>query len=203
MQANFMFGIDTDRGAEPIELTKEFIRRLPLVWPTPNIPTPFGNTPLYEKYLAEDRILRVLPFAFYYNPYLAITLKHYDPLEYYDHNIDLRETIVDVSLWMKRLATKSRSIIRFVNGLRNFELRITLKEYRIIRNLLRTDAHFRAFHEGRSNVLPEFYNHRFEERLGRYAHLISRAERVPVFDAPKTQPASLDKSLQSVLPPYN
>ncbi len=30
--------------SESVELTKEFIRRLPDVWPTINIPTPFGGT---------------------------------------------------------------------------------------------------------------------------------------------------------------
>ena len=72
IQANIMVGTETDCGDEPIELTKEFIRRLFNIWPTINIPTPFGGCPLYEHYLAEGRVLRAMPFAFYYNPYLVI-----------------------------------------------------------------------------------------------------------------------------------
>ena len=93
LQANFLFGAEVDRGREPVDLTKEFIRELPAVWPTINIPTPFGGTPLQEAYLAEDRILEQMPFAFYYNPYLAITLKHYDPVDYYDHLIVMHEVL--------------------------------------------------------------------------------------------------------------
>jgi hypothetical protein len=38
-----------------VELTKEFMRRLPFVWPTINIRTPFGGTLLYERCLTEGR----------------------------------------------------------------------------------------------------------------------------------------------------
>ncbi|MDP2949422.1 MAG: radical SAM protein, partial [Chloroflexota bacterium] len=51
VQANFVFGLDVDEGEEPVELTKEFMERCPFVWPTINIPTPFGGTPLYDRYL--------------------------------------------------------------------------------------------------------------------------------------------------------
>src|SRR5262249_1171747 len=48
LQANFIFGLDTDQGNEPIELTKEFMTRTPFVWPALNIPVPYGSTPLYD-----------------------------------------------------------------------------------------------------------------------------------------------------------
>jgi hypothetical protein len=68
VQANFLFGGDTDCGEEPVTLTKEFIAQLPEVWPTMNIPTPFGGTPLYDQLYREGRILSSLPFAFYSIP---------------------------------------------------------------------------------------------------------------------------------------
>ena len=80
LQANFIFGLDTDRGDEPVELTKEFMDRTPFVWPTINIPVPFGGTPLHDNLLAAGRVLTAMPFAFYYTPYLVTTLKHYDPV---------------------------------------------------------------------------------------------------------------------------
>jgi len=43
------------------------------------------------------------------------------------------------------------------------------------------DGEMRTFHEGRSNQLPEFYHQCFEKRLGRFAGLISRSDRIPVF----------------------
>ena len=89
LQANFMFGTDVDEGEEPVELTKEFIRRTPFVWPTINIPVPFGGTPLYETHLAEDRILKSMPFSFYYLPFRVTTLKNYDPIEYYEKLVEI------------------------------------------------------------------------------------------------------------------
>jgi hypothetical protein len=184
LQANFLFGSDTDRGEEPVGLTKEFIRRLPLAFPAVNIPTPFGSTPLYDKYMAEGRILKSLPFAFYYNPYLAITLKNYGPLEYYDHLIDIYSVASSNAMLTRRLLTGTHFPVRFVHALRTFGLREDLAELRRLRTLLASDAQFRAFHEGRSYTLPEFYHWRFEQRLGVYAELVSRGERIPVLGEP-------------------
>ena len=89
LQANFIFGLDVDEGDEPAELTKEFMRRTPFVWPVINIPAPFGGTPLYETYLEQSRILRAMPLAFYYSPYLVTTLKNYSPVDYYKQLIDM------------------------------------------------------------------------------------------------------------------
>ena len=48
--------------------------------------------------------------------------------------------------------------------------------------MLRDDARFRAFHEGRSTALPEFYRHRYERMLGQYSAVLSPADRVPDLD---------------------
>ena len=184
LQGNILFGTDGDRGAEPAELTKEFIRRLPFVWPTVNIPTPFGGTPLCDAYLAEGRILKSMPFAFYYTPYLVTTLRHYRPSEYYDRLIDIYAVMASNGMLASRLLSDSRPVIRFVYALRTFSIRQDLAEFRRIRAMLDADSRFSAFHEGRSDVLPEFYHRRFEQRLGRYAELISRAERSPVLEEP-------------------
>jgi hypothetical protein len=154
------------------------------VWPTINIPTPFGGTPLYENCLADDRILKKIPFAFYYNPYLVIQLANYHPIEYYEHLIDISSLVCSKGMLMRRVRTQSRPAIRFVHGLRALSVRQDLEEYRRIRTLLTTDAQFRAFHEGRSDVLPEFYHWQFERRLGHYAELLTREERMPYHHEP-------------------
>lgn len=188
LQANLLFGGDSDRGSEPVELTKEFVERLPEVWPTINIPSPFGGTPLYDRLYRDGRILRSMPFAFYYNPYLAITPKHYDPLSYYDHLIDIHEVITSNGMLLRRLRTGARRIVRFVHALRTLATRTELAAFRGIRAQLRSDAQFRAFHEGRSQTLPESYHRLFERRLGRYASLLSREARIPVLEPPAEIP---------------
>jgi hypothetical protein len=59
-------------------------------------------------------------------------------------------------------------------------------QLRRIRSMLVADTGFRAFHEGRSDVVPEYYHRQFEARLGRFAGLISRADRTPVHEASTT-----------------
>ena len=184
IQANMLFGGDCDQGDAPVELTKAFIERLPEVWPTINIPSPFGGTPLYDRLYREGRILRAMPFAFYYNPYLAITPKHYDPETYYRHLIDIHETITSNRMLVRRLTTKVSPVVRFVHSLRTLATRDELAAFRSIGAKLQSDLQFRAFHEGRSQVLPEYYHQLFEQRLGRYASLVSREARIPVLEAP-------------------
>ena len=63
LQGNFMFGLDTDSGRVPVELTKAFMDRTPFVWPAFNIPMPFGGTPLTSQLLAQDRVRSPCPSA--------------------------------------------------------------------------------------------------------------------------------------------
>jgi radical SAM superfamily enzyme YgiQ (UPF0313 family) len=182
LQANFMFGTDADRGEEPVELTKEFVRRLPFVWPTVNVPTPFGKTPLYDRYLAEGRILRAMPFTFYYTPFLVTTLRHYDPLDYYARLEDLYTVMTSNELLWRRLRTRESAGIRFLHAVRTFGMRQDLETFRTLRALLRSDPRFRAFHDGRSAALPHFYHHEYARKLGRYASLLSPDDRTPVLE---------------------
>lgn len=186
LQANFLFGTDEDMGSEPADLTAEFIQRLPFVWPNVNIPTPYGGTPLFEQYLAEGRILRNMPLACYCAPYLTTTLKNYEPVEYYDLLVQIMEAAT--SLWpiVRRVSARNPFLIRLAHLSQSLSYRTQLAEMRDIRDRLRRDRHFRDFHNSRAVPLPEFYHHRFEQRLGRYAELLDRRDRVPVLRAEST-----------------
>jgi len=61
--------------------------------------------------------------------------------------------------------------------------RAQVAELRRVLRRLETDRPFRAFHEGKSVPRPGFDHRRFERRLGRFAGLVSRADRVPVLEA--------------------
>ena len=183
LQANFIFGNDSDNGNTPVELTKEFIRRLPYVWPAMNIPTPFAGTPFFHQLYVENRILRALPLSFYYRPFLVIKLKNYSALEFYDHLIDLYALITSSMMIGKRILARSAPEIKVIYTVRAFHLRQELAQLRRIRDILIKDAAMRDFHEGRSNQLPEVYHRCFEERLGYFARLISRTDRIPILPA--------------------
>jgi len=190
LQVNFMFGTDADKGKEPVELTKAFIRQVPFVWPTTNIPTPFGGTPLFQSYLQDGRILSSMPFSFYYTPYLVTTLKNYDPLDYYEKLIEIYEVATSGKMLMQRVLSTPKLGLKTLHTLRTLVFRGQLSELRRIRDCLRTDREFRDFHEGNTNKLPEFYRRCYKQGLGPYAELITEAEMSPVLE-PVSSPKSL------------
>ncbi|NQW24573.1 MAG: radical SAM protein [SAR202 cluster bacterium] len=179
LQVNLMFGLDTDIGNEPIELSKEFMSLTPFAWPVLNIPVPFGGTPLHDQYLEENRVLEAMPFSFYYFPYLVTTLKNYDPVSYYQGMLDMLLHYSNRRFLWQRLGTTSSQSLRLLHIVRTLRAKEGIGQFRRILNMLTTDKQFREFHEGGSTELPEFYHHEFERLLGRYATLISREERVP------------------------
>jgi radical SAM superfamily enzyme YgiQ (UPF0313 family) len=184
IQANLIFGLDGDQGSAPIELTKEFMRRAPFVWPAMNIPVPFGGTPLFSQYRAEGRILENMPFGFYLAPYLVLVLKHYNPLEYYSQLIDLFSFWSSPGMLAKRVRAAAGPTFRVGTALHQIDWRTTLGEFRRIRDLLATDRQFRAFHERESDMLPAFYSDRYDRLLGKYAPLLSTDDRRPVLPPP-------------------
>ena len=179
LQANFIFGLDTDVGNEPIELTKEFMTRTPFVWPALNIPVPYGGTPLYERLGEERRVLTSMPFTFYYAPHLVMTVKNYDPVTYYEKLIELLEHCSSRQMLKQRLKSTTRGAVKIIHWTRTASTKACIRTYRNILQMLRSDREFRTFHEGRSPVLPEFYHRIYERTLGTYAELMSRRDRMP------------------------
>ena len=131
-----------------------------------------------------------MPFSFYYTPFLVTTMPHYSPVEYYDKLIDLYSTMTSNAMLARRFTKESTLGFSLLNALRTFAMRQELVALRLLRKMLATDPEFRAFHEGRSRSLPEFYHHRYEQKLGRYANLMSRAERIPELEKPASAPTS-------------
>ncbi len=192
LQANFMFGLDTDAGDEPVELTKRFMDRTPFTWPTINIPVPFGGTPLHDELTAQGRILASMPFSFYYAPYLVTTLKHYDPISYYEKLAELYVHAAAPEMLRRRMGTTTRRSIRWIHRARAAAFRSDIGSFRGILAMLRTDAQFRAFHEGRDTTLPEYYQRLGDRMLGRrYATLLSRTERTPDLTPAPTAPSHI------------
>jgi radical SAM superfamily enzyme YgiQ (UPF0313 family) len=179
LQANFIFGLDTDKGDEPVRLTKEFMARCPFVWPVVNIPVPYGGTPLFDDYLANERILTSMPFAFYYAPFLVTTLKHYDPVTYYERLIELSSYATSPEMLRRRVGSTSNKLVQRIHWVRTLSLRAQTRTYRRILKNLRRDSQLRSFHEGRSDALPRLYQVEYERALRPYSALLSTTDRVP------------------------
>jgi len=184
LQANFIFGSDVDRGDEPVRMTQEFIRQVPYVWPTINIPVPFGRTPLYDSYRADGRILTALPFSFYYMPHLVTTLKHYEPIDYYGKLIQIYSSANSLGHLRRRLSSTPDNALRVLYVLRTLALQATLSKLRRAQERLQQDQEFRAYHDGKTHKLPTYYRALYASKLGRYAELISEAESTPEMEPP-------------------
>jgi hypothetical protein len=197
IQANFIFGLDVDAGEEPIELTREFASRVPFVMPNFNIPVPFGNTPLFEKYLNENRLLTTMPFTFYYMPYLVFKLKNYDAVDYYEKLIEIISFISSRNMLLNRLKSSSSLFSIGYNFVKTLGNRQMIGRLNQILSLLKTDAQFRAFHEHETEVLPEFYHRQYASLLGPYAGLMSREDKKPVLAKQKIKETP-DKPVISV-----
>jgi hypothetical protein len=161
-----------------------------------NIPTPYGGTPLFDRYRADGRILTGMPLACYCMPYLATTLRHYDPVTFYRHLVRIQTAITSWSALVRRVASPAPVAIRFAHAVQTLSFGEQAAETRAILRLLETDRGFRAFHDGARVPLPEFYQRHVERRLGRYAELLPRADRTPVL-APVSPNRRLNKELSS------
>ena len=189
LQTNFVFGIDSDAGPDPVEITKEFIHRMPEAWMAVSIPCGYSGTPLYDQLYRDSRILKSMPYAFYYTPYLTMVPKNYDPLEYYDHLLNIGESFTSRKILRRRITAQGRPGIRFIHSLRHVGALKQIAQLREIRDLLASDTQFRDFHLGNSPVLPEFYHHKMDKLLGRYAELFPRKERHPILEEPASIPS--------------
>jgi hypothetical protein len=90
IQTNFIFGFDSDEGAEPFELTKRFIELAPGAYPAFSLLSIYGqgiNSNL--RFIVEDRLI---PYPFHFLDIastLNITLKNYKWEAFFNHFIDL------------------------------------------------------------------------------------------------------------------
>jgi hypothetical protein len=186
IQANLILGLDTDRGDEPFELTKEFLWRTPYMFPTLNVPVAFGGTPLHSSLMQEGRVLRAMPFTFYWMPYLTVILKNYDALAYYRHMVDLYAMSVSGDFLRRRLTARTPRWVKFVNTYRTFVHRVLLRAFQQVAHELETDREVRLFHAGLSRVLPPLYAREYQRQLGRYAELMPVEASAPVFETGET-----------------
>lgn len=176
LQANFLIGDEGDQGDEPFELTKEFIERYPTVFPVINLPMAFGGTPLRDSLAQEGRLLP-LPPMHYASPVLTHQLVHYSMPEIIERKIDLLSFILRPRHFLRRMVQPSPLSARIFWFFFCYRLVSYRAELRQFRRLFDEDAGFKAFHEGRSTVVPDYYDDRLDRRLKRYAAILPREER--------------------------
>jgi hypothetical protein len=169
LQTNFVLGLDSDAGPEPFELTKRFIDQSPGAFPGYSLLTAFGEAaPLNLEY---QRMGRVLPFPFHFlDNHKAMNLKpkNFEWVDFYDKVIDLTRYSFSKKALYKRFTTASQFTAKWMNFMRaiSSEGYGRIRFYRTIRKHLLEDRSFRAYFEGETRQLPEFYKNIIQKDLG-------------------------------------
>ncbi len=175
VQTNFVLGLDGDMGPEPFELTKRFLDLSPGAFPAYSLLSAFGRAaPLNLEY---QRAGRVRPFPFHFlnnNHAMNVTPKHYGWPEFYDRLVDLSRYSFSGRAIMRRIPATATMIPKWMNVVRavSSEGWGRIRYHSTMREMLDTDQSVRAFFEGESEEVPEFYVARVRRELGPlYEHL--------------------------------
>jgi hypothetical protein len=171
IQTNFVLGLDCDSGAEPFELTKQFVDKSPGAFPGYSLLTSFGEAaPLNLEYQKEGRVLP-LPFHFL-NNHLGMNLKpkNYEWVDFYTRVIDLTEyTFSRKAIYNRFFATKDftskwMNVMRAVSNEGYGRIRF----YKMILKHLKEDRSFRDYFEGESDQMPALYDKIIRKDLGEW-----------------------------------
>ena len=169
IQTNFVLGLDGDMGPEPFELTKTFIDLAPGAFPAYSLLSAFGRAaPMNLEY---QRAGRVLPFPFHFlnnNHAMNVRPKNYTWTEFYDGLIDVTSYSFSWRAIARRIPATATAIPKWMNFVRavSSEGFGRIRYHTTIRKLLDTDPSVRAYLEGETDVLPEFYRERIRKELG-------------------------------------
>jgi len=169
VQANFVLGLDSDRGGEPFELTKQFLDRCPGVFPAYSLLTAFGEAAPLN--LELQRAGRVLPFPFFFmdnNKSMNVRPLGYRWTEFYDHLIDLSKYSFSWRAIGRRLRAQGVGKASFMNLVRatSSEGFGRIKYHGQIRAMLDENPAVRRFFEQETSELPEFYREAVRKKLG-------------------------------------
>jgi hypothetical protein len=176
VQANLMFGNETDEGDAPVELTCEFIRRRPNVCPVISYPLAYGGT-LLRQGLREDGRLLPLPPIYYVTPLPTFITKNYTLVSFYSGLITMLEASIRPGVLAARLTRLHSFAICLMHLLRSIEIARYVRVLRDFLLELQTDRPVGRFADRTSNEIPAQFDHLIDCRLGRYAELLPRSER--------------------------
>jgi hypothetical protein len=169
IQTNFVLGLDSDEGAEPFELTKQFVDMTPGTFPGFSLLSAFGRAaPLNLEYQKNDR---VLPFPFHFlnnNHAMNVKPANYEWPEFYAHVIDLTHHTFSWRSIARRFGAIKATIPRWMNVVRavSSEGFGRLRYYREIRRQIMEDDSMKQYFARKTDTLPAFFLERVKRDLG-------------------------------------
>jgi len=168
VRTGFVLGLDSDRGAEPFELTKRFEDLAPGVFPGFALLTAFGRAA--PQNLDLQRSGRVLPFPFHFlDNHSAgnVRPRHYAWPAFLDRVLDLLRYSHGGRQVARRFAA-TRGIPRWIHLLSSVssEGRGRIRHLTTVRRLLDEDPAMLRFLNAETAVLPAFYRALARRELG-------------------------------------
>ncbi len=165
VQTNFVLGLDSDKGAEPFELTKRFLDQSPGAYPAFSMLTAYGRAAPLN--LELQRAGRVLPIPFTFldgNHAMNVRPLNYDWDEIYAHAADVTHYAMKGRRMWKRWVANNGST-RWVNLIRSSSSK-RAKFQTTVLDSLHNDRSLRRFLDGVTRELPSFYVDRISRGLG-------------------------------------
>ncbi len=158
-QANLIFGLDGDAGAEPFELTKRFVDLTPAIYPQISPLTAFGRNAAHN--LEYQRAGRVIPVPFHFldlEAAMNVRPKNYPWPDFYDRLCDVVAYAFSPRTMFRRfrankdLASRLEQLVRGISS----EAHARLGHHRRIRRWLE-QPDVRKFFEGETRVVPSCF----------------------------------------------
>lgn len=168
VQTNFVLGLDCDEGPEPFELSKRFLDLTPGAYPAFSLFTCYGSAAPLNLDLQRDG--RVIPVPFHLlNSTRAMNVrpKNYTWPEFFRHVEDLTEYAHAWPQIWRRLNATSGAIAKGFGALRAGTSGKT-RYYRRMSQELEAGGELRAFFEGSTTDLPEFFQTKIRNDLGAF-----------------------------------
>ena len=168
-QCNMIFGLDSDDGPEPFELTKRFIDLAPGVYPHLALLSAFGRNA--ELNLGYQRDGRVLPVPFHFLDLVqAMNVKpaHYGWVEFYKLVCDTFDYCFSFKVMARRTARNPNRLLGIEQFFRGWssERNNRLAHHRKMLGWLQNDAEVRDFFEGRTPEIPSVMTNTIKQHLG-------------------------------------
>ena len=170
VQTNHIFGLDSDEGTTPFELTKRFLDLSPGAFPAYSMLSAFGQAA--PQNLAFQRNSRVMPIPFHFLSNIQMNLKpkNYSWPQFYDYLIDVTKYSYSPRLLFRRFMANGETIPRWLNVVRGLssERFGRIAYFTEIRRRLVTDLPLRRFFEQETNDIPRYFIDKIRLDLGHF-----------------------------------
>lgn len=169
VQTNFVFGLETDEGEGPFELTKRFLDITPGAFPAHSLLTVYGQAA--PPNLEYQRSGRVIPFPFHFlggNHTMNLKPKNYAWSPFYGSLTDLFAYSFSWDAIFRRYKAMRGFLAQGLAALRGVSFFQRTQLYREIWRRFDEDPEFRPFFEGETTELPQFYMDWVRKDLGTF-----------------------------------